>query len=442
MVDGRVVTWTVFNRARSGPVKSGAERVELPAEDVPDAVPGLLASLGRPGMETVLVLPPADVLLRVLRLPTVEPDEIRGMVDLQLDRVSPFPAEQVVSSYELLQQDGESVTVCLAIARKSVIEAKRRLLPGRDPVRVDASMPALLEGLRQQGALASAGYELLLAAGDAGVQVMVLHAGVPQLMVFINGPFSLGDTADRDEIAREAARLLWTVDIEEGADAGIVGTVWADPEFASALAGAVGRQCGCDCRVLDIAGLPSVDEGAVRRAARSGGLDLTPQSWRMDASAVRFRRQAFGGVAMLVVLWALLVGAGYGALLLQRQHVEDLRQLEQEWLVPANRVRNLRRRVAMIARYTDRADSALECLREIAVVQPQGIDLDSFTYRRGEAVDITGLADSAQLILTFNAALNRIVVFERVTSGPRVQTRTGRFRFSFELKLPGGRDDG
>jgi len=436
-IDGDVLAWEAFRHVRAGLVRSGGERVALP-----DGEPEAPTAVGPPNADTVLALAPADVLLRVLRLPTTETEEIKGMVELQVDRVSPFPVEQTVAGHELLRADEDGVTVCLAIARKAVIEARRRHLAGPDPIRVDAAMLGLWDGLRRDAQVDTDGNGLLFVASSDAVQVIVHQGGVPTLLVTIAGPYALAEAGDREEIARETARLFWTLDHDAGDEAGFTGTVWADPEVGEALAEVVGRHCGFACTARDEADLPSVCEGVARRTQGGGGLDLTPPAWRSGAETARFRRRLLAGVVVLLALWTLLVGGGYGTLVLQRRDVAALRHAEQEWLVPANRVRNLRRRVTTIARYTAREDSALEALREIAIAQPQGIDLDAFTYRRGEAVDIAGLADNTQLILNFNAALNRSELFENVVSGPRVQTRGGRYRFSFELVLPGGNDDG
>jgi hypothetical protein len=57
-------------------------------------------------------LPTESALLRVVRLPTVEVDEIRDMAALQVDKFSPFPMDQMAVSQEILhQQEGASRVV-------------------------------------------------------------------------------------------------------------------------------------------------------------------------------------------------------------------------------------------------------------------------------------------------------------------------------------------
>jgi len=113
-----------------------------------------------------------------------------------------------------------------------------------------------------------------------------------------------------------------------------------------------------------------------------------------------------------------------------------LEEDEVRWMEPANEVRRLRLQVDMIERYTDRTHSALECLREISALQPQGLDLTSFTYRKGEGLDLDGEADSGPLVNEFNEKLNQSKLFADVKPGTRTLTRKGRHRFGFDISFP------
>lgn len=59
----------------------------------------------------VAILPASEVFYRILNLPTVEESEIPEMVELQLERISPLPPNQIYWSWEILrdhEQTGES----------------------------------------------------------------------------------------------------------------------------------------------------------------------------------------------------------------------------------------------------------------------------------------------------------------------------------------------
>src|SRR6266704_2386080 len=64
-----------------------------------------------------------QVFLRVVRLPKCEPAELRSMVELQLEKLSPLPVNQIVWSFESVPQSaGELQTVIVIIAERSIVE--------------------------------------------------------------------------------------------------------------------------------------------------------------------------------------------------------------------------------------------------------------------------------------------------------------------------------
>jgi Tfp pilus assembly protein PilN len=183
--------------------------------------------------------------------------------------------------------------------------------------------------------------------------------------------------------------------------------------------------------------MPSATYGAVTRTLQGGGLlDLTLDSWRLSASAKRDRRRLLGLSVIILCVWGVLVGSGLGWIELEKMRLGRLKKEDEELAGPANKVRKLRLQASMIERYTDRTYSALECLREISRLLPDGVDLTSFSYRKGESIDIGGEADSGTLVNRFNEALNQSKLFGDVKSGAHTLTKKGRRRFSFDIKFP------
>ena len=70
-------------------------------------------------------LPTETVFFRVLQLPLCEPRELSGMVELQLDKISPLPLSQAVWTYEVtpvFRTDREQQTVVVMIAERRIVE--------------------------------------------------------------------------------------------------------------------------------------------------------------------------------------------------------------------------------------------------------------------------------------------------------------------------------
>src|SRR5206468_5471747 len=79
-------------------------------------------SLWQPWLN-VAWLPPESVFLRVVQLPQSSFDETLAMVELQLEKLSPFPVTQVVWSLEVLPNSaGDLQTVIVVLAERNVVE--------------------------------------------------------------------------------------------------------------------------------------------------------------------------------------------------------------------------------------------------------------------------------------------------------------------------------
>ncbi|MFL6504221.1 MAG: hypothetical protein ACJ8KC_02240, partial [Candidatus Udaeobacter sp.] len=79
--------------------------------------------------EFVLGLPVSAVLAQRFRLPSVDPAEFPEMIRLQIEKLLPFPADEVTSDFELIaQNETESVVSAIAIRNEQLAEMASPLL--------------------------------------------------------------------------------------------------------------------------------------------------------------------------------------------------------------------------------------------------------------------------------------------------------------------------
>src|SRR4051795_3132008 len=89
-----------------------------------EAVPLLSAS-----DEFVLGLPVSAVIAQRFRLPSADPAEFPEMIRLQIEKLLPFPADEVTSDFELIaQNESESVVSAIAIRNEQLAEMTSPLL--------------------------------------------------------------------------------------------------------------------------------------------------------------------------------------------------------------------------------------------------------------------------------------------------------------------------
>src|SRR5207253_6710087 len=73
--------------------------------------------------EFVLGLPVSAVMAQRFRLPTVDPAEFPEMIRLQIEKLLPFPADELTSDFELIEQnESERVVSSVGISNEHVDE--------------------------------------------------------------------------------------------------------------------------------------------------------------------------------------------------------------------------------------------------------------------------------------------------------------------------------
>src|SRR5712675_3383814 len=77
----------------------------------------------------ILGLPVSAVLAQRFRLPSIDPAEFPEMIRLQIEKLLPFPADEVTSDFELItQNETESVVSAIAIRNEQLAEMASPLL--------------------------------------------------------------------------------------------------------------------------------------------------------------------------------------------------------------------------------------------------------------------------------------------------------------------------
>jgi len=444
---GEMAEWATVRRGKggvevltSGSVRLRPERGEG-ADGDSEQTPSdtMRIALHGAGRSLVVGLPLSQLLLRVIELPAVEDDELPEMVELQVDKFSPFPVDQMVVSHEVIRRSEDDCSVLVAAVKRSVVDDMGQLLAGAGLVssRVDASVMGWWHALTRGDYLEKEGRETLIRVDRLSVEMIVQYDGIPRSFSFIGEGVDFSSEEEATEVADEIAHALMTLEMEHGKSSRNVITVWCDGDEPQAFVSALEQASGCDVRVRSLSLLPGLAGSlATREESGCASLNLTPAAWLDAVRSKGFRKRTWLSAAAVLALWVLLVGGGLGSLVYQRIRLDGLQQKDEQLLPAANEVRTMRRKAEMVSSYMNHTNSALECLREVSRLLPQGIDLTEFTYRKEDSVAIVGEAKSGQLVLKFNEKLNKSIVFAEVIPGSRNITKKRRHRFRFDLRLP------
>lgn len=419
-----------------------AEGQEAEREAAMEEAKRAAAKMGKP---LVLGLPPSDALLRVVSLPSVDDAEIAGMVELQADKFSPFPVEQMVVSHEVLKKEETASMVLIGCARREAVGALGRTLAdlGVTTSRVDAETLGWLRVLQEAGETAGGGRQVMVLLTGGAPEIVVFQNGMPSAFRTLGEPPVGDEQALEEEIVADLSYTLMALDLEPGSAGGDVGVaIWcreSDMPRVRALAGRIRQECGVDGLAKALDALPTVQEGLARRNADpSAALDLTPSEWREAGRARASRRRMITLAACLFGVWAFFVVGFFGGFRLEQIRTSRMESVQNQWREQARVVRETRSHVGTIRRYMSRDDSALECLREVCVLLPTGIDLTSFAYKKGEGVKISGEAVSPSVVYTFKSGLDGSKLFPKAElRGMNLDRRTGKQSFDMEIRTRG-----
>lgn len=392
--------------------------------------------------DTVVGLVSHDLLIRVIDLPAVDPAELASMVELQVDKFSPFPVETMVVSYEVIKRTHETCRVLVAAAQQSIVDSMGETLrtAGVEPARVDAVILGWWRLLREARALEDEARQVIVILDGSCRDIAVFQDGLPVVVRSLNMDL---DAAEEDivrDLAEDVSSTFMSLELEHGVASHCSVAVWHRGDVPDEIKTELETACQCPVSTHLLDDLPPVSEGLARRQANNvAGLDLTPRSWRLAGSARLFKKNMVIAAAAVFGVWLLGMGGLFLGLTLQNLRLSNLQTQAEEWRGPATEVRGLRRRVSVIRQYTDRRSSVLECLREICLVlprEPDKVELAQFSYRKTDVLNVGGSAVTVAQIYAFKRKLDKSSLFgDVILEGPRWDPRRKKQVFEMNIEL-------
>ena len=380
--------------------------------------------------QIVTVIGGDDVLCQTLRLPTTDAGELRQMLDLQIDNLTPLPVEESVYSFESLETTATETRILLAVARTAAVNERVAALEAvgwrTEVVCVDALV--VFRELLRQGALPT----------DDRLNTLVL--GSPAVANFI--VFSAGKIitvrsvmlGNKDFIKAELTRTLLAAEVDRpGLAAGkTVFTTWSEPLQATVT------ELAADAEVLANGAAPQLVSSVCLDTARAGNaqLNLLPEEWRTRRRQARVRQVAVRSLIGLGAVYGLALVIFLTLLGIKQVQIsraeDELRRLQPQY----ERAKELRQTLTAMQKRLDTQHSALEILREISRVLPENVKLNGFSFKKDDKVTLRGQAQAAGFANEFIGRLDKSAMFTKVTpGGQRIEPGTGLTKFDVDCSL-------
>jgi hypothetical protein len=447
--DGKGASWVSLDfAAGTGPKVeankcaldvSVSEVISLGGEQAVAAGEKLKESLGAVKGDVAVSLPSDQVLLRILELPTADPAEIKSMVDLQIDKVSPFPVENMVVAHEVVGRRDSGTLVAAIAVRRDLVHNASELLRAANivPARVDVNSLVWWKLIKASGSVAAEGRQVFILFGEHGGEFAVVSSGMPLLFRAFVRHEGQADVQFMDEVCDELGYALMSLELEHGTFTDFSISLWyAGIPDEQALARPQELSGGrLEIKSMDM--LPGLAEGVAGRCQEPGAIDLTPGDLIDERNKRVFRKKMLKALAGAGAVWLISLAVLFGGVAFQKYRLNGVKAEIGRISGEAMEVRELRRKVRTISLYTDRSRSALECLREVSLRQPGGVELTTLNYRKAESIKVGGEATDVNQVYEFKKNIDESELFESVTiDGPK-KVR-GKEVFEIEAMLPGG----
>jgi Tfp pilus assembly PilM family ATPase len=386
----------------------------------------------------VTAIPCEDVLCQTLRLPTTEAGELKQMLDLQIDNLTPLPIEEVVYSFEPLDTLANETRVLVVVARKSAVNERVAALEAAgwpaEIVGIDAL--AVFRQLARNGLLpVDAKLNTLVLVGPAAANIVVYSAGkIVAIRSVMLGSHGVDEVALREEIQR----TLVAAEVERAASetGRTTFATWSDalrPRLAALV-----QTWGGETEFLTNGTSPSPSLSVCIETATGGAaqLNLLPGEWRERRKKAALRTLLIrGAIGLAAIYVAVLLGflAFMGVQQAQLRRVQgEIKKLQPQFM----KARELSRTLVAMQKQLDTKYSVLEILREVTLLLPENVKFNGFSFKKDETVVVRGQAQSAALATDYISRLEHSELFSKVTPGNmRSEPGSGLTKFDVTCTL-------
>lgn len=393
--------------------------------------------------EVLIAHPSHNLTMRILSLPSVDPREIKDIVDLQAVKQTPYSRDEITTGFHILGSDNAGYSrVLVAISHREVAARYFKItdLAGL----ANSQMTVSLEGLRFW-------FQEMIAAGKVTQDEMTLVLDVDwmttDLMILLNDRIIFNRSIDRGakhlteqgqvmeaELVREIQRSLESGAAEmkpEEKVGRIILTGIQKPlkDFCAVLA----RELNMPCEVAGgITSMPSrlpgefeeIEKGYSVSFVAAGGLALHPDKVTIDITPpeIQLRKSleqrgkdlALAGtllLAFVMVLSLICIEKIYK----RSGYIGDLKKQYREIQTEAEEVERLVAKMKLAQEQGGAGGGILDVLREISAVLPDNIVLNALDYSETDrTVTIRGISAEMSGVFQFLTTLEGTQILEQV----------------------------
>jgi hypothetical protein len=387
-------------------------------------------------------LPPDDVFLSVVELPATDPAELQGMLELQLERLSPLPAAQTAWTFVPLprKEDAASTRILLVVASRHAVEAFLGRLETESYLADRLELPQIDE---------------LLGCLDQGDGVWVFPRKIKDRLValvawLVGGELRhvgltfLPETGWEEVVKGQLAQVVWSAELDGWLPAQSQAHLVAGDELAGAFGPVLREFTGRDVRVIPPPTEPALAQATAWRARDPQPVALLPVEFSTRYRQVFVDRIWMRSLGTVVLFYLFGVIGYFAAIEWAKYQRDDARSVHRTLAQSYTNALQLAQRVQILQNQMNLKYAALDSFKAVAEKLPDGLTLTSFNFLRNGKVQLFGTAPQtdAGKVTAFagdlrSAEANGRRLFSDVSS-PNINVLSGptpQYRWDFEADL-------
>jgi Tfp pilus assembly protein PilN len=360
-------------------------------------------------------LPAQQIFLRVIHLPTADPGEVRPMVELQLEKLSPLPVAQIVWSFELLPQESTLAdplqTVIVIIAGRALVERFLGELESQGYLADRLEMPLLHELLSTE--IDQDGVWIYPSREDAKNFCLVAwwYGGTLQNLNLLH---LLSAENWPDSINEELTKMSWAGEVEGWLTSPPRLHLVGDTETARVWEPILRRSSEESVEVINSLPAPELAALNVKRVAGAeSNANLLPIEYAARYHQKFIDRLWMRGLLAVILCYAAGVAIYFAALGIQTVKSNGLDKKVKGLTGSYTNALQLKARLEVLQEQSNLKYAALDSWRAITEPLPEGMTLTSMSFQRGRKLGLTGLATDESKVPDYQEALNNATANEK-----------------------------
>lgn len=395
--------------------------------------------LGYRNDPVIISLPRSQATCRYIKVPAQAPDEIERIISLQASRYLPYPAGELITSYQAILSDKEGFTyINLVIVHRDIVERYLKIFQEANINRVTIALSSY--GLCNF-------YNYLEPEGLGSVMVIDIDSEQVELAIILNKKLVFSRCFKLNQLKADWGNLFID-ELNKTQDAYLKELSQETPDKVilmgvekklKELAEIIKKQVALPVEIFSCAEKINIPENLSEKILNSDNsftsliglglerieesLNLLPQGIKTEVKKVSQRNEYLKLILYILgIILFLSLGVAknlHNKAIYLEQLKSELNKIAQE----ARPLEEIEKRFGLLQNRSQARASSLDLLYEIFKTMPPDITLSSFSYEEDNQVILRGQTPELNSVYTFVTELQNSEVFKNFSIKPRYATK-------------------